>query len=213
MRRFEFDTVSSTMDEARRISSLVEPPFLVLAKAQTEGRGRQGKPWLSCEGAYLGTFCLPRKRLELSGFSLAIGVGIVQSLEIKDAKLKWPNDIFINGRKCCGILIEVQDNIVLVGIGVNLDHAPDGFSALCGFTHEYVSSILERVIPEISELFMVEGFAPWKDSFNELDFLKGKSLRAGEVAGIGTGVDETGAYLIDVTKRIIAGSIEFDVSS
>lgn len=213
MRKFEFETVGSTMDEARRISSLVEPPFVVMSKVQTGGRGRQGKSWLSYEGAYLATFCVAKKRFDLSGFSLALGVGIVQGLGIKDAKLKWPNDIYINGKKCAGILIEVQDKSALIGIGINLNKTPEGFAALQGVTIESVSEVLERIIPEVSELFMNEGFSPWRASFNDLDFLRGKSLRANEVTGVGTGVDETGAYLIDVTKRVIAGSIEFDVSS
>ncbi len=213
MKRFEFDTVGTTMDEARKLSSVVDPPFVVVAQQQTGGRGRQGKAWLSVGGAYLGTFCLPKKRGDLSGLSLAIGVGVVQGLKIKEAKLKWPNDIYLNGRKCAGILIEVQDKSVLIGIGININSAPEGFAQLSNLNIDDVNKKLDQIIPEISEVFMMKGFSPWMDPFNELDFLKGKSLRAGEIKGIGTGVDSSGAYLIDVTKRVIAGSIEFDVSS
>lgn len=213
MKRFEFETVSSTMDEARKLSLVVEPPFVVIAKQQTTGRGRQGKTWLSAEGAYLGTFCINKKRGDLSGFSLAIGVGIVQGLNIGDARLKWPNDIFVDGKKCGGILIEVQEKSVLIGIGINIGSAPTGFSALKDLNFDEVNRCLGQIIPDISELFMKKGFIPWREPFNELDFLKGKSIRAGEVSGVGTGVDDTGAYLIDVTKRVIAGSIEFNVSS
>lgn len=213
MKRFEFETVGTTMDEARKLSSVVDPPFVVVAGRQTGGRGRQGKAWLSVDGAYLGTFCLPKKRGDLSGLSLVIGVGVIQGLKIKEAKLKWPNDIYLNGRKCAGILIEVQDKSVLVGIGININSAPDGFAQLDTLTLEGVNNNLDQIVPEICEVFMSKGFSPWKDAFNELDFLKGKSLRAGEIQGIGTGVDDSGAYLIDVTKRVIAGSIEFDVSS
>ena len=213
MKRFDFDTVGTTMDEARKLSSVVDPPFVVVAERQTGGRGRQGKAWLSVDGAYLGTFCLPKKRGDLSGLSLAIGVGIIQGLKIKEAKLKWPNDIYLGGRKCAGILIEVQDKSVLVGIGININSAPDGFAKLDNLSLNSVNKDLDEIVPEICEVFMMKGFGPWKETFNGLDFLKDKSLRAGEIKGMGTGVDDSGAYLIDVTKRVIAGSIEFDVSS
>ena len=144
MKRFEFDTVGTTMDEARKLSSVVDPPFVVVAQQQTGGRGRQGKAWLSVGGAYLGTFCLPKKRGDLSGLSLAIGVGVVQGLKIKEAKLKWPNDIYLNGRKCAGILIEVQDKSVLIGIGININSAPEGFAQLSNLNIDDVNKKLDQ---------------------------------------------------------------------
>lgn len=133
---WSFGTVTSTMEVARALSSRFEPGEvgLVVARQQTAGRGRQGRVWLSAEGAFLGTyiFSLSIRPLELRGFSLVVGLVLHQVLAQRGiyTALKWPNDLLSdNGGKIAGVLIEVipaRHGIgVLCGIGCNLEGAPE----------------------------------------------------------------------------------------
>ena len=100
----------------------------VWSDAQTEGRGRLGRAWYSPAGANIYTsilLCPPRQRL--SGvLSLVAGIAVVHAVRRHtglDARIKWPNDAVIAGRKFCGILVEAgvePEPWVIVGIGVNV---------------------------------------------------------------------------------------------
>ncbi len=105
----------------------------VWADAQTAGRGRLGRQWASPEGRNIYTSVLwtpPRERM--SGvLSLVAGVGVVHAVRAAtglDARLKWPNDVVVAGRKFCGILVEAGVDPTpwaVVGIGINVIGKPD----------------------------------------------------------------------------------------
>lgn len=103
----------------------------VAAHLQTQGRGRRGRNWQAGLGASLTFSLLWRFQVgasALSGLSLAVGLALVRtlhSMHIKQAQLKWPNDILINREKVAGILIELQGDMegpstAVIGIGINL---------------------------------------------------------------------------------------------
>ncbi|HYD33232.1 MAG TPA: biotin--[acetyl-CoA-carboxylase] ligase [Methylophilaceae bacterium] len=103
----------------------------VAASLQTKGRGRRGRAWQSGLGASLTFSLLWRFQAgaaALSGLSLAVGVALIRALQaagIKDAKLKWPNDVLVHQQKMAGILIELQGDMegpssAVIGIGLNL---------------------------------------------------------------------------------------------
>ena len=105
-------------------------PFACVADQQSKGRGRRGRQWLSPPQAniYLSLawrFELPLNRL--SALSLLQGVAVIKALNkvgIAEARLKWPNDVLINGNKIAGILIETAaaaNNVceTVIGIGLN----------------------------------------------------------------------------------------------
>jgi BirA family biotin operon repressor/biotin-[acetyl-CoA-carboxylase] ligase len=107
----------------------------VAASLQTKGRGRRGRSWQSNLGARLTFSLLWRFQAgasALSGLSLAVGVALMRALHdvgIKQAQLKWPNDILCDYRKLAGILIELQGDMegpsaAVIGIGLNL-HLPE----------------------------------------------------------------------------------------
>jgi BirA family biotin operon repressor/biotin-[acetyl-CoA-carboxylase] ligase len=135
-----YDEVSSTMDVAReRLGEVaVGRAGLVVATSQLAGRGRQGRSWVSNTGAFMGTFLFaaPGPVSLLSGYSLAVGVGVARALEElgADVSLKWPNDIVVgcagSVRKLGGVLIEVQEGtagrVLLVGLGLNISSSPEG---------------------------------------------------------------------------------------
>jgi BirA family biotin operon repressor/biotin-[acetyl-CoA-carboxylase] ligase len=109
-----------------------EPPWLVLvAQAQTQGRGRLGREWLSDPGAGLACSVLlapapaPARWGWLPLLTGVAAVEAVRTLGVAEATLKWPNDVLIGGRKVAGILAErTEPGRVVVGIGVNVAAAP-----------------------------------------------------------------------------------------
>ncbi len=98
---------------------------VVVADHQTAGRGRQGRSWLDVPGAMLMFSALLEgvPPDEASLVSLAAGVAVARAVG-EDARLKWPNDVRIGGRKLCGIIGELapSGSYVVVGIGVNVGH-------------------------------------------------------------------------------------------
>ena len=116
-------TISSTNEFITNQINQLKKGDLCLAEYQTAGRGRRGRQWLSpFAGQLIFSFYWtidPKKALD--GLSLVIGLAIAEAL---NAKVKWPNDILLSGRKLGGILVEIINkngllNLV-VGIGINV---------------------------------------------------------------------------------------------
>ena len=133
-----FDAIDSTNEEARRRAAVGERgPLWICAKRQTAGRGRRGREWESPEGNLMATLLIapgvtPPEAARLS-FVAALAVhDLVASYATRSAvKVKWPNDVLIDGKKVAGILLESSGDAgvdvlpwVAVGTGVNLMHAP-----------------------------------------------------------------------------------------
>ena len=128
-------TTSSTMDDAKINLKKLKSNFVIIADQQTRGKGRRGNTWFSPPGNLYCSIFFPLKRgyPTFSEFSVITPVIISKVLENfldkKKISFKWPNDILLNGKKICGILLEtkVLDNItaLVIGIGVNLLSAPN----------------------------------------------------------------------------------------
>ncbi len=127
----QFATLGSTNDELRRMTN--PPEFTcVVAEEQTAGRGRRDRQWHSSpgDGLYLSVLLLPNTTEKLSLLSLIAAIAVAETLiesRVGGADIKWPNDVLVNGRKLCGILIEsvsagTNTPRIIVGIGVNLNH-------------------------------------------------------------------------------------------
>jgi BirA family biotin operon repressor/biotin-[acetyl-CoA-carboxylase] ligase len=118
----------STNDEIRRNLTLPEGAVFI-ADQQTHGRGRQGRSWHSETGTglYLSILLKPNLSAEkLALITLMAGVATISAIQKQISsvplKLKWPNDILLNGKKLAGILCEyVPGTAVIVGIGINLN--------------------------------------------------------------------------------------------
>jgi BirA family biotin operon repressor/biotin-[acetyl-CoA-carboxylase] ligase len=123
-----YDTLPTTMLEARQKARAGHPEgTTIVALAQTSGRGRLGRSWVSeaGTGAYLTTILRPPKERasDLAQLSLVAGIAVckaVQAFGVTDARLKWPNDVLVGDKKLAGILLENDEQAVLVGIGLNL---------------------------------------------------------------------------------------------
>ncbi len=133
MKFIQYDSLGSTNAEADTLFESGEsPPFWVRADAQTEGRGRRGRDWVSPKGNFYGTAVYafeggPQDAAKLS-FVAAIAVAnALSAYTLTTApSLKWPNDVLIGGRKVAGLLLEAKPGRVMIGIGVNLVSHPDG---------------------------------------------------------------------------------------
>ena len=110
------DIVASTQDIARE--ALEDLPVLVMARGQTEGRGRGGDPWVTADRALAASLAFRCEPADTRPFSLMAGVAAVRS--IPEAALKWPNDVLVGDGKAGGILVERRDDLVVVGFGANL---------------------------------------------------------------------------------------------
>ena len=200
-----------------------------LTENQTAGRGRHGKSWFSPEGSNLYLSLAHRlsgEVSELSGFSLVIGITLVETLQKfcqEKIQLKWPNDLLVNGRKLSGILVEIKSEIknesndsyrVVSGVGVNLvlpadvdEHIDQPSISLeqCRpvaplsrnkIAAEIVSNILHNV-----KHFESRGFGHFHHQWNALDawYQRPVVLKMGNktIKGIHQGIDLTGALILE----------------
>lgn len=214
---------------------------VALADYQTAGRGRLGRAWcsppkasvcLSIAGAFRE---VPR---HLPALSLAIGVSVVEVLHaigVKDAALKWPNDIFVGHAKLGGILIETRaatqaKAAVVVGLGLNLDfsgHDPDAIAPDRPWPIADLRQCLDSVPAKIElegkltnaichalAQFERDGLTSFVDGWNRSDWLRGRETTVdtanGRIQGMAEGIDEDGALLLMTgqgRQRIHSGSI------
>ena len=141
---YVYNEVSSTNTLAKFLAmNDVENGSVVISEKQTNARGRSGKAWESpIGGVWLSVILHPHVDYsKLPLITLATGVAVAKALErigVKDAEIKWPNDIMIHDKKVCGILTEavtqfntIENIIIGVGIDVNMDitNFPDELQA------------------------------------------------------------------------------------
>ena len=122
MRIFRFKKIKSTNLKAEDlVLNKIEPPYVVKSIEQTNGQGRDGKNYYCPKGGLWFTLVLQIPGCPKPVYSLKLAYSIVKVLEkngIK-AKIKWPNDIYLNQKKIGGILIKKKEEYLYVGIGLN----------------------------------------------------------------------------------------------
>ena len=137
MNILKFNKLDSTSTYARQNADSLPLPSLIIADYQSAGRGRRGNSFYSPEGTGLYFTLLFEAENNLPLITPAAALAVCKSLKETfnvDAKIKWVNDVFLNGKKICGILSEcyVSNNqkLIAVGIGINLTTTkfPDNLS-------------------------------------------------------------------------------------
>ncbi len=166
-----FETLDSTNEEARRRATNGDvSPVYLMARTQTAGRGRRGRTWVPREGnlflTYLGATKEKPQKIALLGF--AAGLALAEFCDALigpgKARLKWPNDLMLSGRKAAGLLLEsgaLRDgrNWFAVGIGFNLAAAPEGVGQETAALSEFLGGAAPA--PEIVALDISSRFASW----------------------------------------------------
>lgn len=161
--------IDSTNEEARRLAAAGSPEgTLVIAETQTAGRGRRGRRWVAPAGRCLLFSLLLRPELppaRLFALTMAAGLavrGAVMDLLPLAPALKWPNDVYIAGRKAAGILVESafaggELEFVVVGIGINVNVRPEELAASAAGEHDDLT--LGR-LPSTATSLMIEAGRP-----------------------------------------------------
>ncbi|WP_394791384.1 biotin--[acetyl-CoA-carboxylase] ligase [Rhodoferax sp.] len=201
---------SSNSELMRRIRAGRCEPTLLVAEQQTAGRGRMGRDWHSQVGDSLTfSLALPLTPADWSGLSLAVGTSVVGSLH-PDLQLKWPNDVWLQGRKLAGILIETagagEQRCAVVGIGINIaPRADNGLSTPPAWLQEVLPGIdagqaLLRIAAPLLQalkLFERSGFAPFQAQFDQRDLLRDRAVNLSNgTVGMARGVDAQGGLRV-----------------
>lgn len=137
-----FESIDSTSDVLKEAARAGAPEGEVaIARIQTAGRGRHGRPWVSPPGnLFLSMLLRPQDPAILSLLPLAAGLAVAEALSIGgvEPRLKWPNDVLVDGKKLAGILAEASTGAgiesVVLGVGANVnwrrDEAPEELRAV-----------------------------------------------------------------------------------
>ena len=193
---------------------------VVVADAQTAGRGRMGRRWVSPAGKNLYVSLLLRPSVptvDAPRLALVAGVALADAVEAVGvpASLKWPNDLYCGGRKAAGILAEMASDTdgvrhVVIGVGLNVnmeeaDFPPDlrgtatSLRIQSGRTFRRVD-VLARLLDAFGARyaeFIGDGFSSLRDEWDRRDFLRGRRVllrrQGGERWGTADGLDTVGA--------------------
>lgn len=219
-----FPEVSSTNDEAKLLASGGCPEgTLVVAEAQSAGRGRLGRTWLSPfgTGLYFSLVLRPRFSPQLAPrMTLLAGVAVcraIRRVSAVESGIKWPNDILVRQRKLAGILTEMEaepDAIhhLVLGVGVNVNMQNCDLPPSIRATSLYLESgkrhsraeLLAQILLELETLWerlQKEGFTPIQEMWQELNLTLGRLVGVEKADGVvlvgrARGIDHEGALLI-----------------
>jgi BirA family biotin operon repressor/biotin-[acetyl-CoA-carboxylase] ligase len=200
--RLHLRVTDSTNTRARELAAAGAPHgTLVTAAEQSAGRGRQGRSWSAPPGqALLCSLVIRRPRPLLS---LTAGVAVAEVIG-DDARVKWPNDVLVDGRKVAGILVEgrPQEGWVVLGIGVNVALRTEDLPAelrdragTLGLAPTEIESTLARLMGSLSA-WLERSDGEILTAFSERDALLGQTVAWSEGRGQARGVDDRGRLLV-----------------
>jgi BirA family biotin operon repressor/biotin-[acetyl-CoA-carboxylase] ligase len=199
--------------------------LVVVADRQLHGRGQHGRAWESPAGGLYFSAVVedgavrPEHRSKLA---LIAGVAAADALETAALRLRWPNDLMLNGKKVGGILCEslamAERWAGIIGVGINVTTPPEAFSpklreaatSLARAQSKTLEpqALLNAILGQLArhlELSWDEGLSHVLQRVRELDSLSGHTLEVesdqGRVTGIAAGIDEAGRLLLNVAGR------------
>lgn len=209
------ESLASTNDEALQLANAgAEHGTVVLADHQQAGRGRRGAVWASdpSDGLLFSLILRPDyPRTYWNRLALASGLGMVNALRDGwdiPAEIKWPNDVYIDGKKCAGILVESQDGFAVVGVGLNVFSSPDGMDSISlsavldeGVSREEVlAAVLDGISHEVK--YCADGFDSQMDRMRSVCCLMGKSVtfrsNQQQISGMVLGLGDDGTLRIEI---------------
>jgi len=191
---------------------------LVTAGEQSAGRGRQGREWSAPPGSAVLMSLVLRELHEL--LPLTAAVAICEALPV-EARIKWPNDVWIEGRKVAGILIEgrPQESWAVLGIGLNVttetfppELAEIATSLRLAGVETDAETVLRELLASLDSWLTAPAdsiLAAWR----ELDALKGERVRWSDGEGTADGIDDSGSLLVrtgDGLVRLDAGEVHLE---
>jgi len=229
-----YPKLESTMDVAKRQAQKgAREGTVIIAGEQTAGRGRMKRGWLSPRGSIALSIILYPEMSYLSSLIMVASLGVVHCLEkvvgLK-SQIKWPNDVLINGKKVCGILIESElkgnrADYATVGIGINvnikLSDFPEILPTATSLSHELGRDVsrldmVRCLLAEIERLYLAlpsgdAVYQEWRDNLVTLG--KKVQVRSKETTyeGIAESVASDGSLLLRQSDgsltKIVAGDV------
>jgi BirA family biotin operon repressor/biotin-[acetyl-CoA-carboxylase] ligase len=233
-----YDELDSTNAEARRRAEAGEGgPVWITAAVQTAGRGRRGRAWSTRRGNLAATLLATTDRAPAEAAQLSF-VAALAACDLADAclgpgaaRLKWPNDVLLHGRKAVGILVESGARAdgrlwLAVGIGVNLAHAPADVERPAAAFADHMAAppepraaleVLAAAFERWRGVWATQGFAPiaeaWKARATGLGGPCEARLPHATLRGTAEGLDPDGALRLRLDdgglERITAGDVFF----
>lgn len=226
------DSTPSTQNIAHQWAKEGAPEgAVVIAEEQVQGRGRMGKAWHSPPrtGIWMSLILRPPILLaEASQLTLLASVGIQEAISKEtglSAKIKWPNDILVQGKKVCGILTEIrgehdQVHYVIVGIGMNVNTEAKDFpeelknvgTSLAIETGRKVhrAFLVATILKELEQTYfhyLQEGFSPIRRKWEQIAGMLGHVVTArsmqSTITGLAEHINEQGALLIRTSSGIV----------
>lgn len=218
--------LTSTNDALMNTPSTGAEYALCLAEMQTAGKGRRGRRWHSpfASNLYLSlAFDLDGGGAAVDGLSLVAGLALAETLESlgqSEVALKWPNDVWIAGRKVAGLLVELQGEAqggfrVVLGIGLNVYLTPAQGEAIDqpwtslqqqgrvpeGGRNQILAVLLNQLLPQLDR-FREQGFSSFHDRWQHFDALRDQplSVPGQSIRGTGAGVDARGCLLLETEQ-------------
>ena len=228
---YKFDELDSTNDYLERNHKNYEEFDVICAKNQTHGRARRQNDWISMEGMAIFSFFLKeRKNWKIEDYlklPLIAGLATIRGLkgiENLEYKFKWTNDVYLENKKLCGILMEKIDDVYIVGIGINVNNILPGtlknkaISLTQATNKKYeIDEIVKNIVFEFQILCENLENGLWKDiltEINEINYLKNKEieLKFGNeaVSGVVRDINENGEIEVlvkqDENEKIVIRS-------
>ena len=237
---YSYLSVDSTQNVANDLANRGAPEgTVVLTEFQTAGKGRLGRKWSKdhSKGIAMSLILRPQVPLQkISELTLVIAVALVHAIQKTTGlhpKIKWPNDIFLDGKKLCGVLTELKGesdrlNYILVGIGINVnetienlgDELSDIATSLLISGKQPVSraKLVANILFELEQLYpiyLTEGFLPIKKIWEQYSLLNNQEIIArtanGFLEGVYGGITEEGILLLrdksGMIQKIITGDV------
>jgi BirA family biotin operon repressor/biotin-[acetyl-CoA-carboxylase] ligase len=213
--REHHETIGSTNERARELAAEgAAHGTLVTADEQTAGRGRQGRGWVTPPGVAIAASLILREFDELLPLRAGLAVADVAGPR---ALVKWPNDVWIEGKKVSGVLVEARDDWAVLGIGVNvaLDPAtlPPEVAEIAGTLGRDASEIDATLTELLGRLehWLPEGKDAVLAALRERDALLGRPVQWDGGSGEGAGIDDHGALIVRLddgsTTALSAGEV------
>ena len=220
---YYYEEIGSTNDEAFRLGLAGAPEGTALiANSQSAGKGRMQRVWYSPAGSNIYTSIILRPQIEPARapqISILAGVAVADILESycpDRIKLKWPNDVLINGKKVCGILSQMKTivsevDFIILGIGINVNISYNEFpKEICNIATSLAIETGREISRQELIISLYENLAKWykqilKDGFGRI---KEKWFQEEAVSGKAIGLDEDGSLIL-----LAAGNKKLKVSA
>jgi BirA family biotin operon repressor/biotin-[acetyl-CoA-carboxylase] ligase len=202
--RLHHAEIDSTNRRARELASAGAPHgTLVTAGAQTAGRGRQGRRWEAPAGSALLCSLVLREFDALLSLRAGLAVADVAG---EAARVKWPNDVQVDGRKVAGVLVEGRphEGWAVVGIGVNVSGAPDLPDA-AALGRDDPEAVLGELLGAL-ETRLAEPKEAALSALRARDALLGAEVRWDGGEGVAAGIDADGGLRVttDAGERVLS---------